>query len=224
MFTTSQIITPREKLEAEILHIFADRPLDSSTVEFILESYSEPWRMYHNCEHILLALNLLRQLHPVACKNRQLRATEVMILYHDVVYKIGREKGWSEHESARTAETHLAAAGHDQSFIALVMSGITCTINHVIPGLLMKSAEFIEPLLDVDLLSGFGTSWDEFSEKTRLIGLEYSPLYTQEEYRAGRAKFAKAFLDRQQIFYNRSLREYEALVRENLQRTVTLFS
>jgi predicted metal-dependent HD superfamily phosphohydrolase len=206
----------REKLKEEIKRIFVQRPLSEEHIEFILDSYSEPWRHYHNCDHILLALNLVRQLQPqVGAEYRHV--IDIMIVYHDVIFKLGRDKGWNERESAVIAAKHLASTGYDSIFIDLVVSGTECTIHHTVPEELKNWAPYIEPLLDADLLAGFGTSWEEFSEKTRLIGLEYSPLYTAAEYQAGRAKFAKAFLAKPKIFHDPSLKE-------NLQRTMVLFS
>lgn len=223
MFTNPRIVTSRDRLEAEIETIFAQRPLCEEHVELILDAYSEAWRQYHNCDHILLALNLVRQLQPRISAEYRL-AIEIMIVYHDVIYKLGREKGWNERESAAIAGKQLAHAGYDPTFIELIVAGIECTIDHAVPESLYNWAPYIEPLLDVDLLAGFGTSWEEFSERTRLIGLEYSPLYTAEEYRFGRAKFAKAFLEKPKIFHDPCLNEYEILARENLQRTIVLFS
>ncbi len=216
-------ITSRDKLEEKIREIFAQRPLSEDRIRFILDSYSEPWRYYHNCDHILLALKLVEQVQPPVSALYK-HALQIMIIYHDVVYKLGREKGWDERESGVIAGKHLSSAGYDPEFVGLVVVGIECTIDHAVPELLSNWAPYIEPLLDVDLLAGFGTSWEEFSERTRLIGLEYSPLYTMEEYQTGRVKFAKTFLERAKIFHDRRLQEYEILARENLQRTISSFS
>ncbi len=223
LFTNPRITTPRDNLKTEIERIFATRPLSEEQMDLILDAYSESWRKYHNCDHILRALDLLKQLQPQVGAE-YLHAIEIMIVYHDVVYKLGREKGWNERESAVVAAKHLVSIGYDATFIDIVVAGIECTITHTVPDDLGNWAAFIEPLLDVDLLAGFGTSWEEFSEKTHLIGLEYTPLYTKSEYQAGRATWAKSFLEKPKIFHNPSLVEYEILARENLQRTITRFS
>ena len=221
LFIDHRIESPRTLLEAEIERIFTHQPLDSDHVEFILNSYSEPWRAYHNCEHILRTLDLLKQLQPQV-GGEYVRALEIMAVYHDVVYKLRREKGWNERESAIIAGKQLVAAGYKGIFVELVVAGIECTIEHTVPESLSNWAKFIWPLIDADLLAGFGTSWKEFSEKTRLIGLEYAPLFTTDEYRASRAEFAKTFLLRPKIFHDPVLSEYEFLVRENLTRMTML--
>lgn len=216
-------MSKKDKLEMELGEVFGLTPHREVHIKFILDSYAEPWRQYHNCDHILLALNLVKQLEP-QISARYRHALRVMIIYHDVVYKLGREKGWNERESGVVAGKHLTAAGYDPEFIELVVAGIECTIDHTVPESLSNWAPYIEPLLDVDLLAGLGTSWEEFSNRTRLIGLEYSPLYTEEEYRSGRIKFAQTFLERTRIFHDPRLQEYEILARENLQRTIQMLS
>jgi predicted metal-dependent HD superfamily phosphohydrolase len=149
-------------------------------------------------------------------------AIEIMIVYHDVVYKLGREKGWNESESAVIAGKQLTAAGYGSVFVELVTEGIECTTHHTVPESLSNWGDIIWPLIDIDLLAGFGTTWEEFSENTRLIGLEFSPLYTEQEYASGRAKFASSFLERPKIFHTPGFFKYEPIVRENLARMAAM--
>jgi predicted metal-dependent HD superfamily phosphohydrolase len=220
MFTSSTPpLSPREQLEVEIERIFAQKPLADEYVEFILGSYSEPWRRYHNCEHILKMLDWL-QATKIPLDSQYLTALEVMVIYHDVIYKIGREKAYNECASATIAGKHLQSAGYDSIFVELVTEGVECTIAHQVKPDLPMWSDFIQPLIDIDLLAGMGKSGDDFTNNTELIRQEYSPLYTDAEIARGRAKWAKSMLTRPSIYLSSYFQQYEAYARENLGRLV----
>jgi predicted metal-dependent HD superfamily phosphohydrolase len=212
---SNKIETPRSLLEAKIEKIFNQKPLQFEYIQMILDAYSEPWRTYHNCTHILKMLQVFEET-SIDLPKEYLHLIELMIIYHDVIYKLGREKGWNENESVFIAENQLNAAGYTTLKIDLVVEGIKSTINHVVSEDFDAWREYIEPFLDIDLLAGFGTKPEEFLRNTKLIGKELSPFYTDEEYAESRAKFAKAFLQRPNIFLSPYFRQYETKVRESL--------
>ena len=221
MFADPKITTPRDQLEAEIERIFASHPLDSDHVELVLDSYSEPWRAYHNCEHILKMLKTLKEL-SLDFEPEYIQVIEIMIVYHDVRLKLGREKGWNERESAVLAARHLQAAGYGPILVEIATEGIECSIDHKLLPSLESWKDFVGLFLDIDLFAGFGTNWDEFSRNTSLIEQEFSPIYTSEEYRLGRAHFATSFLDRGQIFLTEHFAKHEEAVRASLTRMAAL--
>ena len=189
----------------------------------IIAAYSEPWRKYHNCNHILQMLNFtypgyLGEELGLNSKNR--KALRTMIIFHDIVYKLGREKGWNESESANFARSCLTRYSNqeDQEFLDLVCAGILATATHDLCTVKRKHQKLVCWLIDIDLFVGFGANWEEFESNTLLIAEEYSPLYTREEYYSGRAKFAKVFLERENIFHTEHFAQYEQVVRENLTR------
>lgn len=216
-----KIITPRDFLGAKIENIFSEKPTCLDDHEFVLDSYSEGWRTYHNCNHVLKMLQILDN-NPPELEAGYIQAIEAMIVYHDVVYKIGRQKkGWNERESAVIAGKQLQAAGYDGIFIDIVVTGIKCTIDHTVPEIIENWSWFIAPFLDIDLHAGLGESSDDFANNTELIREEYSPLYTDAEYASGRAKWAEDMLKRPSIYLTSHFQQYEAYARENLERLVT---
>lgn len=216
MLVSSRTSTSRDLLEQKILKIFSKGPLLQEQIVFILDSYSEPWRQYHNCDHILKMLDLLQVVGAENLSADDIHAIQVMIIYHDVVYKIGREKGWNESESAAVASRQLKVNSFSSDLLDLVCTGIIATTNHELPD--AKWKHLMGLFLDIDLFVGFGATWKEFDANTKLLETEFSPLYTVVEYRDGRAKFAKTFLERDAIFITSHFCEYEQEVRRSLSR------
>ena len=215
MTNTIELLSPsREILQNRIATIFFRQGKTFDHMDFVLDSYSEPWRHYHNCNHIL---NMLE----ADCRDisgQELDAIELMIIYHDVVYKIGREKGWNENESAAVAAKQLRDSVMNPMHVAVVSEGILATINHEVPD--QNWHHFIGLFLDIDLLAGLGTSAEEFQANTALIQREFEPLYTASEYHAGRVKWAESFLERSKIFVTPQFEKYEAVARENLKALI----
>jgi predicted metal-dependent HD superfamily phosphohydrolase len=199
--------------------IFDSKRLSFAHRDFILDSYSEPWRHYHNCDHILKMLDILKSADRSQISEAEFFTIELMIIYHDVVYKIGRkEKGWSENESAAVAARQLRECALNPMYVEVVCEGILATINHEVPD--QNWSHFMGLFLDIDMLAGLGTTWEEFADNTNKIQREYEPLYTADEYQAGRVKWAEGFLKRTRIFVSPQFEKYEIVARENLKTLI----
>lgn len=148
----------------------------------------------------------------------ELTTVNLMIIYHDVAYKIGREKGWSENESAAVAAQQLRDCALNPMYVEVVCEGILATINHEVPD--ENWSHFMGLFLDIDMLAGLGTNWEEFADNTNKIQREYEPLYTTDEYQAGRVKWAEGFIKRDWIFVTRQFKQYELVARENLKTLI----
>ncbi len=147
-------------------------------------------------------------------------AIQFMKVWHDVFYKLGRDPGWNERMSANRSEKDLEQAGYGIDFISLVSGGIHATSHHTLGTVHPRNQAIVSLFLDIDLLAGLGTSWEEFSEITQLIQREYEPLYTAAEFKVGRVRWAKTFLDRPQIFLSPQFAQHETVARENLKRYI----
>lgn len=86
--------------------------------EELIQSYSEPHRVFHTLDHLVNVLCAIRRLEPVAIKEAKQRGkklnldvVEVAAWFHDVVYAIGR--GDNEARSADFAEKRLYSMGAD---------------------------------------------------------------------------------------------------------------
>lgn len=215
---TELLPSSRELLQNRIEGIFFRRGFTFEYTDFVLNSYSEPWRHYHNCDHILKMLDLLLETDGRHMSDDEFYAVELMIMYHDVEYKIGREKGWSENESAVVASRQLRDYVPNAMYLDVVCDGILATIQHEVPD--QNWNHFMGLFLDIDLLAGLGATSKEFKANTALIQREFEPLYTASEYHAGRIKWAEGFLDRSKIFITPQFEKYEAVARENLRALI----
>ena len=165
----------KDMLQNRIAGIFFSRGLTFEHMDFVLDSYSEPWRHYHNCAHILKMHNILLETDCTLLSDEELFAIELMFIYHDVIIKIGREKGWSERESAVVASKQLRYFESNMRplFVDMVLEGILATINHEVPEKAWN--HFIGLFLDIDLLAGLGTCAEEFEAKGERSRLPRQP-------------------------------------------------
>lgn len=211
------VVKVRTTLAATMVTLPADH------IEKLIGSLTADWKTYHNAIHIA---DMLERLDEVKYQFRQLTdadiaALKLMIIYHDVVYELGKEKGWNERESARWAKADLMSVGASEWLQSYVTSGIIATINHDLAVVTRKFQPTVSLLLDLDLIAGLGTDWTEFKENTALIQQEFSPLYTAEQYQIGRKRWAEGFLKKERIFQTHYFKMYEIEVRKNLHRLAT---
>lgn len=180
----------------------------------IVDAYSEDWRGYHNASHIMQMLVLSRRFDIKLMDDDRLRL-ELMILYHDVWYKVGRPKGENERKSADWAYTDLVH--HGFQFTDTIREGIEATINHNLVDVSSDNILVVATLLDLDLW-GLGQKPEYFKRNGEMIWQEFQPVATRAEFKAGRATWAKDFLDsRKTIYHTESFAQFEAQARRNLQ-------
>lgn len=215
MSSKHALTNSRSRLEQIIFESCRGTPLSSEKVQTILDSYSEPWRHYHNCDHILKCFTLFEQ-----CDKSHLNADEIyairwMLIFHDAILKIGREKGWSELQSARMSNQFLMGVV-PENILSIIYYGIMASINHKCQHVPLDWEPAISLFLDIDLLAGLGTSYQELVTITRLVEREYEPMYTKEEFKAGRISWVETFLTRERIFQSSVFSHHEKMVRRNL--------
>lgn len=181
----------------------------------IVLAYSEHWRTYHNCSHILLMLHRSRQS-DVYLSDWMRQCLEVMILYHDIYYKVGGKQGTNKMMSAKWAVDDLAAA--PVSLVRLrevVNQGIKATATHTLSEVNPEYREVVSLLLDLDLW-GLGQSPEIFADNTEQIWREFMPIATRKQFDAGRAAWARTFLARPIIYHTPAFMSLEAMARHNL--------
>lgn len=180
-------------------------------------AYDEHWRTYHNVFHIIDMLDQAKHFLSQLSDENYLKL-QFMILYHDVVYKIDRERGFNERASAARARKDLSSRGTLASpqFVDEVEQGILATINHSLTGVDERSTEIVAMLLDLDL-HGLGLRPAQFFHANEKIWNELQPKFTREEFDAGRIIWAQKFLkDRPKIFHTRSFAHLESQAIKNL--------
>ena len=179
----------------------------------IVMAYNEPWRTYHNESHILQMLELASRVDNPETRQR----LELLILYHDVWYKVGQPHGTNERNSAEWAVNDFGDVRDVETvrLIRMLRQGIVATATHTLDDVNPNYVEEVSLLLDLDLW-GLGQSSEYFQSNTEAIWREYQPIATRQQYDEGRAAWAKSFLARDVLYHVEPYLGLEQKARENL--------
>jgi predicted metal-dependent HD superfamily phosphohydrolase len=179
---------------------------DGAAVYTALDAaYREPARVYHTTEHLADCLARLDEFREPEAE-RDL--VEAAIWFHDVVYD--PRSSDNESESAEWAARALGDAGVRGNLIQRI-SDLVLLTRHIGPA--TDSAGQL--LCDIDL-SILGRETAEFGRFERAIRAEYAWV-AEPEYRAGRARILRGFLDRRPLYQTAPFRvRYEKAARRNL--------
>lgn len=173
----------------------------SATWPKLLAAYQEPWRQYHNGEHIA---DCLRRFDGVQDHCHEPLSVELAIWFHDAVYRIG-----APDNEARSADWAASLLRDERS--ATVRCLILATARH-------------EPfdddsalLCDIDLaiLAEPTSVYQNYAEKIRR---EFAHL-DDTTFAAGRSRVLEQLLARASIFSSgRFFPKFENAARENIRR------
>ena len=192
--------------------------LSAKDIELVLDAYSEHWRTYHNIGHIFNMIKNAIQHFRHLCNDEEWRALLTMILYHDVVYKVGEKAADNERASADLMSDHLDTFPSPTWFGVCVWAGIFATKSHGLEGVPEQYRKIVAMLIDLDLI-GLGLSETEFKENTEAIWLEFQPVTTRHEYDRGRERWARSFLERPKIYLTDIFYDlFEKQARKNLEQ------
>ncbi|MGZ8391408.1 MAG: HD domain-containing protein [Gemmatimonadales bacterium] len=172
-------------------------------------AYAGPARAYHTADHIRDCLAQFDLCHRIATRPNEVEAA---IWFHDAVYHPGAPD--NEDRSASLARTSLADAGASLEVADRIAELVLATGHLSIP-----EESDAALLCDIDL-SILGRAPDVFNEFERRIRQEYAWV-PEAQYRSGRSRILKGFLERRSIFQTDFFREhYEAPARANVARIV----
>jgi len=183
----------------------------SERCDGLVMAYTDRGRHYHGIGHIAAMLALFDKHAPAHLDKPPLRWA---ILYHDAVYDPRRHD--NEAASAAMMERDLAALGIDSSIRDRVAQLILATRHGAIAGPLDDATAL---LVDIDL-AVLASSTDIYDGYAAAIRREYAHV-PEVDYRAGRSRVLKGFLDRPAIYSTPALHaEWEAAARRNLAREI----
>ena len=207
-------------LYSEILNILRPFNVPAGAHNRILNAYCESWRTYHNADHIIQMLRLSRHT-DINLSDEERQRLELMILYHDVWYKVGRSAGENEKQSAQWAVDDLAGASDELIRLRrCLQQGINATATHSLADTNPVYVDEIATLLDLDLW-GLGQEPESFQEDTEKVWQEYQPIATREEFDNGRSIWAQNFLSsRNQIYFTEPFLDREEMAQRNLKQLV----
>lgn len=201
------------RLSAEAVKILTPFGVGEQSIGRLLQSYSEVWRSYHNSSHIMQMLMLSRRF-DIKLTNHERQLLELMILYHDAWYKIGRPAGENERRSADWACQDLH--NEDIVFLQALREGIEATITHTLANIAKSNTVVVSTLLDLDLW-GLGQKPEYFKRTSERIWREFQPIATREEFNKGRSAWARKFLDSRNTIYHTPLfSQFEDQAKQNL--------
>ena len=173
------------------------------------ELYSEETRFYHDRSHVAECLANFGMYRHLAKNPAEI---EVAIWFHDAIYDT--RKGDNEELSAQLAQDRLTSLGANERSVDSVVEMILATKTHnaVTPDSKL--------MLDVDL-GILGASKETFERYDESIRREFEWV-PEEIYLRERAKVLRSFLEREQIYQTKELRDaLERRARENLARKIS---
>jgi predicted metal-dependent HD superfamily phosphohydrolase len=180
------------------------RPLHTAVVA----RYAEPHRAYHTDEHIARTLSLLDGV--LGHLDRPDEA-ELAVWLHDLVYEPRATD--NEARSADLAADWLAKGGADAALGERVRALILAT-RHAAP----PTEHDARYVVDADL-SILGASPADFDRYELQVREEYR-FRSETEWRTGRARLLRGFLDHPRLFLTGEFAVFEAPARANLARSI----
>ena len=168
-------------------------------------AYGEPWRAYHNLDHIGHCLQDFAAARRLA---EDPVGVEAAIWFHDVIYDTHRKD--NEERSAEFASGVLQRAGKAESFGQQVQMLILATKHQSEP-----TSKDTQLLTDIDL-SILGQSPERYAEFEKQIRSEFAWV-TEKDFAVGRSAVLNSFLRRDHVFTTTTFAEqYEKQARANL--------
>ncbi|MFT5168590.1 MAG: putative metal-dependent HD superfamily phosphohydrolase [Saprospiraceae bacterium] len=204
-----------EYLKLRWFDLLASFDIDKATAktlwEEIVQYYAEGRRAYHNLNHLY---DLFKKLDKYQAEVNDLKAVELAIWYHDIVYDPMSKD--NEERSAILCSKRLKTLGLSTSLKEKIYKLIWSTKTHAIEDWKneadKKDNEF---LLDLDL-SILGSNGDKYEKYTSQIRREYN-IVPSFLYFSGRKKVLKHFLEMDRLFKTNSFYEkYEKAARKNI--------
>ncbi len=177
--------------------------------ERLLARYSEPDRHYHDARHILACL---RAFDDYMGNIADPDAVELALWFHDAVYDPRAAPGENEAASACYFRKEFEALAHGLVDSDAVERLILATDHHRESG---DSDRDLVCDLDLGILGSDPPRYDAYAAEIRR---EYAHV-PEADYRQGRARVLRAFLDRKSVYRSRSFRQtLEKPARANLER------
>jgi len=178
--------------------------------------YCEPHRHYHNFAHVAALLRHADAHRACGEPLYQPHAVELAIWFHDIIYDT--RSGGNEVASAALATAAMQAMRIDAGVASQVERCILATISHTISD---ASVPDLALFLDFDLAI-LGASRDMYRRYRAAIRREYEWV-TEEDYRAGRARVLRRFLERPALYFTPWMASrFESSARDNLQSELLL--
>jgi len=215
----SSILAPilQARFSALAISLGTTTPIAESWSAAMVRRYSEPQRHYHTLAHVRSLLACLDAQQSTIADNV---AVELAVFFHDWIYD--PQATDNEDKSVIEFQTFANEAGLDTKLIRKVTQLVEATVKHAI-GEHVRAKEIgdLKLFLDFDL-AVLGWEWEQYAEYAAQIRREYA-IYEEKEYKTGRAKVLKAFLERERLYFSDQFyRESEDFARQNIKREIEM--
>lgn len=177
-------------LQSEWRQLVTASPIDKAGQYFsaLLEAYSEPYRAYHNCQHLVHILGLLRE---AGARDQSLFWAA---FYHDYCYVPGA--GDNEARSADIARAQMAAMMVESDLVSRTCALILATKSHQMLQADHEAALF----LDADMAI-LGAPHDQYRQYQLEVRKEFGRV-PQILFNHGRKKFLRQLLAQDRIYFS----------------------
>jgi predicted metal-dependent HD superfamily phosphohydrolase len=190
----------------------ADEKLVNQHWDYIVKSYNNKKRHYHNLNHLE---NMLGQILLVKQSIHNWHAVLFALYYHDAVYN--SLKSNNEEESALVAKKIMEKLQVPSETILLATNLILATKQH-----LKNDDNDINYFTDADL-SILGQPWETYVQYTKQIRKEYA-IYPNFMYNPGRKKVLLHFNNMDCIFKTGFFfNNYEITAKQNIAKELQLY-
>ena len=188
----------------------AETKLEAGIFTFLIDSYTDCRRSYHNLNHVDDILNSIGRVENFA---ENVDVLKFSAWFHDCIYD--PQSSDNEVDSAVAAVKALEQLKIDRQTIKKVEQIILSTKYH------QPLIASIDNLLFLDLdLAILGSDRDRYRQYARAIRQEYSYI-SDRDYQIGRKKVLTQFLNRERIYYTEYFyRLLETIARTNLQQEI----
>jgi predicted metal-dependent HD superfamily phosphohydrolase len=186
--------------------------ISGNVFNLLCDKYQEPWRSYHNLDHIQNCLNYFD-----ACKAHAqfADALEFAIWFHDCIYEVG-----AGDNEARSRDWFLEQTDGFLQFELRTVAAklIMATSHHSTP-----ETSDGRLLADIDLTS-FGLPWHEYLEDSQAVQTEQMR-NNNSDSDAGKIKFLESLSAKGSIYYSSYyLDHYEEKAKNNIRNHLKLLS
>jgi predicted metal-dependent HD superfamily phosphohydrolase len=204
----------------------ADDGAAAAVLAAIRDRYSEPHRFHHTLRHlseVLVELDRLQRVHVQAFPE-----VEMALWFHDFVYDLIPGEVSNERASAQAAAAALRAltwvrrAPESVADLSRKVEALILATEHAGRIHADRNAQVITAC-DLAIL---GQPWERYLDYAHAIRAEYSDLYADPDYRAGRRGFLQATLGHPEtLFQDEAARnQYLAQAIRNLERELDLLA
>jgi len=196
--------------QALIKEFSADKRASAETFNFLLGSYSEEHRFYHNLSHVHALLSLAGDLKK---SFSDFDSVKLAIWFHDAVYEPSQSD--NEIKSAELAVVNLSRLGLPKNKLQKIEKMILATERHDAARLDDDGKLFLD--LDLSILGAGKKTYQNYS---RAIRQEYF-FVPEVLYRQSRKRILENFLRREFIYYTSEMRwRFEAAARQNVENEI----